>query len=148
MRDPFLQAALDEALTGLKEGGVPVGAVLVHEGKIAARGHNRRVQNGNPMLHGETDALTAAGRHPAEFYRQCKLYTTLSPCIMCAGAIALYQIPEVVIGENVNFAGEIDFLHSRGIKVTVINDPEIIAVMKTFIDRNPALWFEDISKEK
>ncbi len=146
MRDPFLQAAYEEALTGWKEGGIPIGGVLVHKGKIVARGHNRRVQCGNPMLHGETDTLTNAGRRPASFYRECVIYTTLSPCIMCSGAIALYKIPEIVIGEDVNFPGEIEFLRSRGVKVTVVNDPELIAMMKQFIDENPELWNEDIAE--
>ena len=122
------------------------GGVLVHNGKIVARGHNRRIQKGNPILHGEIDTLSNAGRHPASFYRECTLYTTLSPCIMCSGAIALYKIPHVVIGENVNYPGEIDFLRSRGINVTVVNDPELIRMMTQYIRQNPAVWNEDIGE--
>lgn len=144
--DRLMREAYEEALLGLKEGGIPIGGVLVHRGEIVARGHNRRMQLGNPMLHGETDTLARAGRHPASFYRECVLYTTLSPCIMCAGAVALYKIPEVVIGEAVNFPGEPDFLRSRGIKVTILDDPELIAMMKRFIAENPALWNEDIAE--
>lgn len=144
--DPFLQAAFEEAITGLNEGGIPIGGVLVHGGEIVARGHNRRVQLGNPTLHGEIDTLANAGRHSAKFYRECTLYTTLSPCIMCSGAIALYKIPKVVIGEDVNFFGEIEFLRSRGVQVTVVNDPALIAMMKKFIDENPAVWNEDIAE--
>ncbi|MFA6929214.1 MAG: nucleoside deaminase [Lentisphaeria bacterium] len=144
--DCFLQAAYEEALQGLKEGGIPIGGVLVYNDKIVARGHNRRMQMGNPVLHGEIDTLSNAGRHPASFYRQCILYTTLSPCIMCSGAIALYKIPRVVIGENVNFPGEPEFLRSRGINVSIINDPILIEMMKTFIAANPLLWNEDIAE--
>ncbi len=146
MRDRFLQAAYEEALKGLEEGGIPIGGVIAHRGEIVARGRNRRVQDGNPVLHGEMDTLAKAGRRPASFYKDCVLYTTLSPCIMCSGAIALYKIPEVVIGEDANCAGEIDFLRSRGVKVTVLNDPELIAMMKKFIDENPEIWNEDISE--
>jgi len=144
--DRFLQAAYEEALLGMKEGGIPIGGVLVHDGAIAARGHNRRVQGGNPVLHGEIDTLANAGRHPASFYRACTLYTTLSPCIMCSGAIALYKIPRVVVGEDVNFPGEPEFLRSRGIEVTIVNAPELIAMMKRYIEENPAIWNEDIAE--
>lgn len=144
--DRFLEAAYEEALRGLEEGGLPIGGALVHRGQIVARGHNRRIQQGNPMLHGETDTLAAAGRHPASFYRECTLYTTLSPCIMCAGAIALYKIPKVVIGEAVNFAGEPEFLRSRGVEVTIVNDPVLIAMMKQYIAACPDLWNEDIAE--
>lgn len=144
--DPFLKAAYDEALKGRQEGGIPIGGVLVRNGEIVARGHNRRVQLGNPTLHGEIDTLANAGRHSAKFYRECTLYTTLSPCIMCSGAIALYKIPNVVIGEDVNFPGEVDFLRSRGVNVTVVNAPELIEMMKKFIDDNPAVWNEDIAE--
>ncbi|MBN2643743.1 MAG: nucleoside deaminase [Victivallales bacterium] len=144
--DVFLQAAYEEALLGLKEGGIPIGGVLVHQGKIVARGHNRRIQLGNPVLHGEIDTLSNAGRHPASFYRECTLYTTLSPCIMCSGAIALYKIPRVVIGEDVNFPGEPEFLRSRGVNVSIVNDPDLIAMMKKYIDENSDVWNEDIAE--
>jgi cytosine deaminase len=144
--DVFLQAAYEEALMGLKEGGIPIGGVLVHQGEIVARGHNRRIQLGNPVLHGEIDTLSNAGRHPASFYRECTLYTTLSPCIMCSGAIALYKIPRVVIGEDVNFPGEPEFLRSRGVNVSIVNDPDLIAMMKKYIDDNPDVWNEDIAE--
>ncbi len=145
-KDEFLKAAEQEALLGSREGGIPIGGVLVHNGKIVARGHNRRIQKGNPILHGEIDTLSNAGRHPASFYRECTLYTTLSPCIMCSGAIALYKIPRVVIGENVNYPGEIDFLRSRGIEVTVVNDPDLIRMMSQYIRENPSVWNEDIGE--
>ena len=144
--DKYLKAAYEEALTGLREGGIPIGGVLIHNGKIVARGHNRRVQLGNPVLHGEIDTLANAGRHPASFYRECTLYTTLSPCIMCSGAIALYKIQNVVIGEDVNFPGEPEFLRSRGVNVTIVNDPELIDMMKKYIEENPAVWNEDIAE--
>lgn len=144
--DQFLKTAYEEALTGLNEGGIPIGGVLVHNGKIVARGHNRRVQLGNPILHGEIDTLCNAGRHPASFYRECTLYTSLSPCIMCCGAIALYKIPNVVIGEDVNFPGEVEFLRSRGVNVTVVNDPELIDMMRKYIKKNPETWNEDIAE--
>jgi len=145
-KDEFLKAAEQEALLGSREGGIPIGGVLVHNGKIMARGHNRRIQKGNPILHGEIDTLSNAGRHPASFYRECTLYTTLSPCIMCSGAIALYKIPRVVIGENVNYPGEIDFLRSRGIDVTVVNDSDLIQMMSRYIKENPSVWNEDIGE--
>ena len=145
-KDVFLKEAEQEALLGLREGGIPIGGVLVHNGKIVARGHNRRIQKGNPILHGEIDTLSNAGRHPASFYRECTLYTTLSPCIMCSGAIALYKIPRVVIGENVNYPGEIDFLRSRGIDVTVVNDSDLIQMMSRYIKENPSVWNEDIGE--
>ena len=144
--DKFLKAAHEQALLGLSEGGIPIGGVLVHNGEIVACGHNRRVQLGNPTLHGEIDTLANAGRHPASFYRECTLYTTLSPCIMCSGAIALYKIPHVVIGEDVNFPGEPEFLRSRGVDVTIVNDSELISMMKQFIDENPTVWNEDIAE--
>ena len=144
--DKFLKAAYEEAMAGFGAGGIPIGSVLVRNGKIVARGHNRRVQLGNPVLHGEIDTLSNAGRHPASFYRECTLYTTLSPCIMCSGAIALYKIPDVVIGEDVNFPGEPEFLRSRGVNVTVVNDPELIDMMKKYIVENPVVWNEDIAE--
>ena len=145
-KDVFLMEAEQEALLGSREGGIPIGGVLVHDGKIVARGHNRRIQKGNPILHGEIDTLSNAGRHPASFYKECTLYTTLSPCIMCSGAIALYKIPRVVIGENVNYPGEIEFLRSRGIDVTVVNDPDLIQMMSQYIRQNPSVWNEDIGE--
>jgi len=143
--DEFMKAAYDEAMKGLSEGGIPIGAVLVHNGKIIGRGHNRRVQLGSPILHGEMDAYTDAGRLPANVYRECVLYTTLSPCIMCTGATLLFGIPEVVIGEDVNYPGEPELLRSRGVKVTILNEPELISMMKKFIEEKPELWNEDIS---
>lgn len=145
--DQYMRAAYEEALAGRSEGGIPIGAVLVRNGEIVGRGHNRRVQKGDPILHGEMDALSNSGRHPASFYKECTLYTTLSPCIMCSGAILLYKIPEVVIGEDVNYPGETAFLRSRGVKVTILNNEEIIGMMKNYIEENPAVWNEDISEE-
>lgn len=142
--DEFLAAAVAEAETGLAEGGIPIGSVLVHEGKIVGRGHNRRVQNGSPILHGEMDALENAGRLPAAVYTRSVLYTTLSPCAMCSGAILLYRIPRVVIGENVTFQGEEDLLRSRGVTVDVVQDARCIELMRQFITKNPTLWNEDI----
>ena len=140
----FMQAAIEEAQISLKEGGIPIGAVIVLDGQIVARGHNRRVQNGSAILHGEMDALESFGRRPGSIYRKCVLYTTLSPCSMCAGAILLYGIPKVVIGENLTFMGEEDFLRSRGAKVEVLQDAACIALMKNFIKNSPELWNEDI----
>jgi len=142
--DPFLQAAIDEARQGLQEGGIPIGSVLVHQGKIIGRGHNRRVQNGSVILHGEMDAFENAGRQPASVYRECMLYTTLSPCPMCSGAIALYGIPKVVIGENRNFMGEEEWLKSRGVEVEVVDDPACVELMRRFAAEHPTLWNEDI----
>jgi creatinine deaminase len=142
--DPFLAAALAQARMGLAEGGIPIGSVLVHDGLIIGRGHNRRVQNGSAILHGEMDALENAGRRSAAVYRACTLYTTLSPCPMCSGAIALYGIPHVVIGENQTFQGEEDWLRGRGVRLDVVQDPACIALMRGFIAARPALWNEDI----
>jgi creatinine deaminase len=142
--DPFLDAAIAEAEAGLAEGGIPIGSVLVHAGRILGRGHNRRVQQGSAILHGEMDALERAGRLPAAVYRQSVLYTTLSPCAMCSGAILLYGIPRVVIGENRTFLGEEDLLRSRGVELLVRQDPRCIALMRRFIADRPALWNEDI----
>ena len=144
MRDQFLDAAVAEAEAGLAEGGIPIGSVLVHEGRIIGRGHNRRVQRGSAILHGEMDALENAGRLPARVYSGSVLYTTLSPCPMCTGAILLYGIPRVVVGENVTFMGEEELLRSRGVRVDVLQDPRCIAMMRRFIDEHPALWNEDI----
>lgn len=142
--DAFMLAAIEEAEKGLLEGGIPIGSVLVHEGRIIGRGHNRRVQNGSAILHGEMDALENAGRLPAKTYRECVLYTTLSPCAMCSGAIMLYGIPRVVIGENETFMGEEDALRARGVRLDVLQDGICIQMMKSFIDRHPDLWNEDI----
>jgi creatinine deaminase len=144
--DPFMQAAIDEARAGLAEGGIPIGSVIVHRGHIIGRGHNRRVQQGSAILHGEMDAFERAGRQPAGVYRECVLYTTLSPCPMCSGAIALYGIPKVVVGENRTFMGEEDWLRSRGVRVDVLQDPGCIALMQEFIARSPDLWNEDIGE--
>lgn len=142
--DPFMQAAIDEARRGLAEGGIPIGSVLVHEGRIIGRGHNRRVQKGSAILHGEMDALENAGRHPASVYRAATIYTTLSPCAMCSGAILLYGIPKVIVGENRTFTGEEALLRSRGVEVTVLQDEACIALMRDFIAARPHLWNEDI----
>lgn len=143
--DEFMRAAYEEALLGLREGGIPIGAVLVHRGKIIGHGHNRRIQKGSPILHGEMDAFENAGRQLASVYRESVLYTTLSPCIMCTGATLLFGIPEVVIGEAVNYPGEPELLRSRGVKVSILNNPELIAMMRKFIAENPSLWNEDIA---
>lgn len=142
--DPFLKAAIEQARSGMNEGGIPIGSVLVHEGEILGRGHNRRVQSGSAILHGEMDALEAAGRQPASVYRNSTLYTTLSPCAMCSGAILLYGIPTVIIGENRTFLGEEALLRERGVRVEVVDDNECIEMMRAFIERSPQLWNEDI----
>lgn len=146
MQDPFLQAAIEEAKKGYEEGGIPIGSVLVHNGKIIGRGHNRRVQKGSVVLHGEMDALENAGRQKASVYRECVLYTTLSPCPMCSGTILLYGIPKVVIGENQTFMGEEVLLKSRGVEVEVLNDHACIELMARFICEEPELWNEDIGE--
>ncbi len=142
--DQFMIAALEEAGKGLAEGGIPIGSVIVHDGRIIGRGHNRRVQQGSAILHGEMDALENAGRRPARVYRKSVLYTTLSPCSMCSGAILLYGIPKVVIGENRTFLGEEQWLRSRGIALEVLQEDECIRLMTEFIAANPQLWNEDI----
>ena len=139
-----MQAAIDEAQQGRTEGGIPIGAVLVHEGEIIGRGHNRRVQMGSAIRHGETDALERAGRQPASIYQNSVMYTTLSPCSMCTGAILLYGIPKVVIGENQTFLGEEELLASRGVEVVVLDDPTCVQMMADFIEAEPTLWNEDI----
>ncbi len=144
--DPFLQAAIDEARLGLSEGGIPIGSVIVHDGRIIGRGHNRRVQSGSPTLHGEMDAFENAGRQPARVYRESTIYTTLSPCGMCSGAILLYGIPRVVVGENKTFMGEEELLRSRGVEVVVAQDPECVRMMEEFIAARPELWNEDIGE--
>jgi cytosine deaminase len=142
--DKFMQAAIDEAEAGLKEGGIPIGSVLVHNGRIIGRGHNRRVQKGSAVLHAEMDALENAGRQPAKVYQESTLYTTLSPCAMCSGAILLYKIPTVIIGENQTFMGDEELLRSKGVTVADMADKTCIKMMKDFIRDNPALWNEDI----
>ena len=142
--DPFMQAAIDEARAGAAEGGIPIGSVIVHEGVIIGRGHNRRVQNGSVVLHGEMDAFENAGRRSAEVYRRSVIYTTLSPCSMCSGAILLFGIPKVIVGENATFLGEEELLRSRGVDVEVRQDPTCITMMRDFIAAHPELWNEDI----
>lgn len=142
--DVFMRAALEEARKGLSEGGIPIGSVLAHNGRILGRGHNRRVQRGSAILHGEMDALENAGRLEGRIYRECTLYTTLSPCPMCSGAILLYGIPKVVIGENKTFMGEEEWLTSRGVLLEVLQEPECIKLMEDFIKGKPLLWNEDI----
>ena len=144
MTDSFLEAAIEEARLGLAEGGIPIGSVLVHNGRIIGRGHNRRIQRGSPILHGEMDALENAGRQEARIYRECVLYTTLSPCAMCSGAILLYGIPRVIIGENQTFKGEEDLLRTRGVQLEVRQDAACIRLMTAFIRDRPGLWNEDI----
>jgi cytosine deaminase len=142
--DQFLQAAMDEARIGLAEGGIPIGSVLVLDGKIIGRGRNRRVQSGSAIHHAEMNCLENAGRLPASSYLKCVIYSTLSPCDMCSGAILLYGIPRVVIGENVNFKGPEEYVRSRGVIATVLQDPECIEMMRKFIAEFPTLWKEDI----
>jgi creatinine deaminase len=144
MADEFMRAAIAEAKQGLGEGGIPIGAVLVHGGRVIGRGHNRRVQRGSAVLHGEMDALESAGRQPAVVYRESTMYTTLSPCAMCSGAILLYGIPRVIVGENRTFLGEEDLLRSRGVAVEVLQDETCIRLMTEFIAEHPELWNEDI----
>ena len=146
--DPFMQAAIEEAEAGLAEGGIPIGSVVVHDGRIVGRGHNRRVQQGSTILHGEMDALERTGRKPASFYRECTLYTTLSPCPMCSGAIVLYKIPRVVIGESRSFMGEERWLASHGVALEVLQDERCITLMRDFMAARPDLWAEDIGTEE
>ena len=145
--DKFMQAAIEEARRGLAEGGIPIGSVLVIGGEIAGRGHNRRVQQSSAILHAEMDALENAGRLPAERYRHAVLYSTLSPCDMCSGAALLYGIPKIVIGENRTFRGPEDYLRSRGIELAILDEPECVRIMRDFIARMPALWYEDIGEQ-
>ena len=144
--DSFMLAAFEQARTGLAEGGIPIGSVLVHGNEIIGRGHNRRVQSGSPVLHAEMDTLENAGRQPASVYRECTIYTTLSPCAMCSGAILLYGIPRVVVGENQTFKGEEEHLRSRGVDVTVLQNPDCIGLMREFIAARPGLWNEDVGE--
>jgi cytosine deaminase len=145
--DPFLDAAIDEAGLGLAEGGIPIGSVLVLDDRIVGRGHNRRVQKGSPILHGEMDALENAGRLVASEYRRSTIYTTLSPCHMCTGAILLYGIPRVVIGENRTFLGGEDLLRAKGVEVVVADDRRCVDMMTGFIEARPDLWNEDIGED-
>lgn len=142
--DKFMLAAIEEAKKGVAEGGIPIGSVIAYQNEIIGRGHNRRVQSGSPILHGEMDAFENAGRQTAQVYRQCKIYTTLSPCSMCSGAILLYEIPYVIVGENKTFLGEEELLRSRGVKVDVLQNLECIKLMEDFISESPNLWNEDI----
>ncbi|HEY9268836.1 MAG TPA: nucleoside deaminase [Methylotenera sp.] len=142
--DKFMQAAIEEARTGLEEGGIPIGSVIVYKGSIIGRGHNQRIQRGSAILHGEMAAFENAGRQPASVYKDSVLYTTLSPCAMCTGAILLYGIPKVVIGENMTFMGEEVLLKSRGVEVVVVQDEACIRLMRNFIANKPQLWNEDI----
>jgi len=144
--DPFLQAAIDEAKLGLAEGGIPIGSVLVIDGRIVGRGHNRRVQKGSVVLHAEMDCLENAGRLRAADYRRSMLYSTLSPCDMCSGAVLLYGIPRVIVGENRTFRGPEDYVRSRGVELVMANDPECIRLMREFIQAHPQLWNEDIGE--
>ena len=146
-RDPFLQAAIDEARLGLAEGGIPIGSVLVVDGRIVGRGHNRRVQRGSAILHAEMDALEDAGRLRARDYRRSVLYTTLSPCDMCSGAALLYKVPRIVIGESRTFRGPEEYLRSRGVILDHRDDPECVRLMEEFIRARPDLWDEDIGVE-
>ena len=142
--DPYLIAAIQQAKKSLSEGGIPIGSVLVHEGKIIGQGHHCRVQTGSPIDHGEMNCLRNAGRLAAKVYQSCTIYSTLSPCPMCSGAIVLYKIPRVVVGENQTFLGAEDYMRSQGIQVDVVQDPDCIQLMKDFIQANPQLWNEDI----
>lgn len=144
MKDIFLQAAIEEAKKGLSEGGIPIGSVLVIDGKIAGRGHNRRVQNGSAILHAEMDCIENAGRLTAKDYQKAVIYSTLSPCDMCSGTILLYKIPKVIIGENKTFQGPEEYVKSRGVEIEILNDPECISLMENFINEKPELWNEDI----
>tara|TARA_R110002167_G_scaffold323219_1_gene529126 strand:- start:564 stop:1004 length:441 start_codon:yes stop_codon:yes gene_type:complete len=146
MIDKFMQAAIDEAKLGLEEGGIPIGSVLVYKGEIIGRGHNKRVQSGSPILHGEMDALNNAGRQPASVYQASTLYTTLSPCSMCSGTILLYGIPKLVIGENQTFQGEEALLTARGVTIDVMHNQACISLMNDFIRDKPELWNEDIGE--
>ncbi len=142
----YLNAAIEEAKSGLKEGGIPIGSVIVYRGEIIGRGHNRRIQEGSVVKHGEMDALENAGRQPAKVYKNCTLYTTLSPCAMCSGAILLYGISKVIIGEHTTFLGDEALLRSRGVEVDVVHNKECIDLMTQFINDRPELWNEDIGE--
>ena len=143
----FLEAAIEEAKKGMAKGGIPIGSVLVIDGQIVGRGHNQRVQKGSVVLHAEMDCLENAGRMNGADYRRATLYSTLSPCDMCSGAVLLYGIPQVVIGENRTFCGPEEYMKSRGVEVVIVDNQECRQLMKTFIENNPALWNEDIGEE-
>lgn len=144
--DAFMEAAIEEAKKGLSEGGIPIGSVLVIDGKIVGRGHNRRVQKGSAILHAETDCIENAGRLTAKDYKKAVLYSTLSPCDMCSGTALLYKIPKIVIGENRTFQGPEEYLRSRGVELIILNNEECIKLMTDFINTNPNLWNEDIGE--
>ena len=144
--DEFMQAAIDEARRGLRDGGIPIGSVLVIDGKIVGRGHNRRIQKGSAILHAEMDCIENAGRLPARDYQRSVLYSTLSPCDMCSGTVLLYKIPRVVVGENQTFQGPEEYLRSRGVALTVLDDQTCVNMMAQFIEANPDLWHEDIGE--
>ncbi|WP_299261148.1 nucleoside deaminase [uncultured Aquimarina sp.] len=144
--DKFMLATIEEAKKGLREGGVPIGSVIVHGDEILGRGHNKRVQEGSVVLHGEMDAFENAGRQPASVYKKCTLYTTLSPCSMCTGAILLYRIPKVVIGENTTFLGSEALLKENGVEVIVLDNQECKDLMNIFIKNKPEIWNEDIGE--
>lgn len=146
MRDPFLQAAIDEAKKGLAAGGIPIGSVLVIDGKIVGRGHNQRVQQGSAILHAEMHCLEQAGRLSAADYKKATLYSTLSPCDMCSGTALLYGIPKIVIGENISFQGPEAYVRSRGVELSIVQDETCMKLMQDFIATQPELWFEDIGK--
>ena len=146
MHTKFLQAAIDQAKKSYSQGGIPIGSVIVHKGEILGAGHNKRVQDGSVVLHGEMDALENAGRQKASVYRQCTLYTTLSPCSMCSGTILLYGIPKVVIGENSTFMGEEEYLKSKGVEIVMMDNQECKDIMDKFIAQSPELWNEDIGE--
>lgn len=146
MTDSFLAAAIEEAKKGLEEGGIPIGSVLVIDGKIVGRGHNRRVQKGSAILHAEMDCLENAGRLSAKDYARATLYSTLSPCDMCSGTALLYKIPRIVIGENQTFQGPEKYVQSRGVSLNILNDRQCIQLMKSFIQAHPQLWNEDIGE--
>lgn len=143
----FLDLAIEQARLGWEEGGVPIGAVLVHQGEVLAVGRNRRVQEGSPIRHGETDCIDRAGRLPASVYRRSTLYTTLSPCFMCAGTALLYDIPRIVVGENRTFEASESLLRSHGARIDVLDDPECLSLMQRMLSERPAVWFEDIGEE-
>jgi cytosine deaminase len=145
-RDPFLLAAIEEARKGLQAGGIPIGSVLVHKGEIIGRGHNQRVQKGSPTLHAEVDCIENAGRLKASVYKDCILYSTLSPCPMCSGTALLFKIPHIVVGENLNFQGPEGYVRGQGVRVDVLQDEECIELMRTFIRERPELWNEDIGE--
>ena len=146
--DKFMQAAMEEARRGLAEGGIPIGSVLVVDGEIAGRGHNRRVQKCSSILHAEMDALENAGRLSAREYRRAVLYSTLSPCDMCSGAVLLYRIPKVVIGENQTFQGPEDYVRSRGVELIILNEADCVRMMREFVAQKPDLWNEDIGEQR